>query len=132
MKQKLDSISIKEIDIPLKDVSEEQRISGGPRTGSVQLAKFEGGTIGVWEMTPGVMRDVEVEEIFTVLVGDGTVEFEDGRSLSLVQGDIVRLRAGQRTIWTVTKALRKLYFSFSTPATASSTSALPLFSSLLQ
>src|SRR3954467_13616418 len=90
-----------EIDIPLQDVSLEQRVFGAPRTGSVQLEKLGGTTVGVWEMTPGVMRDVEVDEILTVLSGAATVEFRDGGKITLEPGAVARLHAGQHTVWTV-------------------------------
>ena len=70
-----------------------------------------GATIGVWEMTPGKMSDTEVDEIFVVLSGAGTVQFESGIFMSLAPGDIVRLEAGQHTVWTVTDALRKVYLA---------------------
>ena len=102
-------LAAREIDIPLKDVSAEQRISGSPKTGSVQIEKFGGTVVGVWEMTPGVMRDVEVDEILTVLSGSAVVEFQDGSKITLEPGNVARLHAGQQTVWTVTETLRKVY-----------------------
>jgi uncharacterized protein len=90
-------------------VPAEQRISGTPKTGSVQIEKFGGTVVGVWEMTPGVMRDVEVDEILTVLSGAATVEFQDGKTITLEPGTVARLHAGQQTVWTVTQTLRKVY-----------------------
>ncbi|TXH35595.1 MAG: DUF861 domain-containing protein [Rhodospirillaceae bacterium] len=127
MLEQWDKVAISAINIPLQDVSEEQRVEGTPRTGAVHLVTFEGGTIGVWEMTHGVMRDTEVEEIFTVLAGKASIEFEDGKVIDIAVGDIVRLHAGQRTIWRVTETLRKLYFSFSSPKIALSFPTLPFF-----
>jgi uncharacterized cupin superfamily protein len=97
--------------LPLADVPEAQRIAGTPRTGAAKLGEFGGVTLGVWEMTPGTMRDVEIDEVFVVLHGAGTVEFSDGTITSLEPGDVLRLHAGQRTIWTVTQALRKVYLA---------------------
>ena len=46
-------------------------------------------------MTPGVMRDVEAEELFVVLSGAATVEFDDDSpALTLGAGDVVRLAKG--------------------------------------
>jgi uncharacterized cupin superfamily protein len=98
-----------EIDIPLQDVPTAQRVEGAPRTGSVQFGKFGEAVVGVWEMTPGVMRDVEMDEILTVLSGAATVEFQDRGRITLEPGTIARLQAGQHTIWTVTETLRKVY-----------------------
>ena len=65
--------------------------------------------VGTWEMAPGVDHDTEVDEVFVVLAGRGTVEFEDGEVVTLAPGVAVRLRAGERTTWTVTETLRKVY-----------------------
>ena len=99
------------LELPLVDVPETQRIAGTPRTGAAKLGEFGGLSLGVWEMTPGTMRDVEIDEVFIVLRGAGTVAFEDGSTMTLEPGDVVRLHAGQRTVWTVTQALRKVYLS---------------------
>jgi uncharacterized cupin superfamily protein len=102
-------LAARELEIPLQDVPAEQRVSGAPRTGSVPLEKAGGTVVGVWEMTPGVMRDVEVDEILTVLSGAATVEFQDGGRITLEPGAVARLHAGQHTIWSVTETLRKVY-----------------------
>ena len=65
--------------------------------------------VGLWGMEPGVDHDTEVDEVFVILAGRGTVEFEDGEVVTLAPGVAVRLRAGERTTWTVTEALRKVY-----------------------
>jgi uncharacterized protein len=65
--------------------------------------------IGIWEMAPGTEEDTETDEVFVVLAGRGTVAFEDGEVVELAPGVAVRLRAGERTTWTVTEALRKVY-----------------------
>jgi uncharacterized cupin superfamily protein len=102
-------LAAREIEIPLSDVPAEQRVSGAPKTGSVQIEKFGGTMVGVWEMTPGTMRDVEVDEILTVLSGAAVVEFQDGSTITLEPGTVARLHAGQHTVWTVTETLRKVY-----------------------
>jgi hypothetical protein len=66
--------------------------------------------VGVWEMTRGVMRDVEADELFLVISGAAVVEFTDGTApLRLKPGDVVRLAEGTETVWTVTETLRKIY-----------------------
>ena len=67
--------------------------------------------IGVWEMTPGAMTDVEVDEVFVVLSGAATVEFDRARAAAhrARAGSVVRLTAGMRTTWTVHETLRKVY-----------------------
>ena len=99
------------LDLPLEDVPEAQRIAGTPRTGAAKLGDFGGVGLGVWEMTPGTMRDVEIDEVFVVLHGAAVVDFEDGARIVLESGDVVRLHAGQRTVWTVTATLRKVYLA---------------------
>jgi hypothetical protein len=99
------------LQLALNDVPAAQRIKGSPRTGAKSLGQFGGVNIGVWEMTPGAMSDTEVDEIFVVLHGTGTVEFKDRGPMHLTAGDIVRLYAGQQTVWTVTDTLRKVYLS---------------------
>lgn len=93
-------------------VAADQVVDGKPRTGVASLGSFGGLEVGVWEMTPGTMRDVESEEVFVVLSGSARVEFDDGTApLSLGAGDVVRLAAGARTVWTVTETLRKVYLT---------------------
>jgi uncharacterized protein len=71
----------------------------------------EGGgwEVGLWEAGPGTDTDTEIEEVFLVLSGAGTVTFEDGSAIALRPGVLVRLRAGDRTRWEITERLRKLY-----------------------
>lgn len=99
------------LQLPLRDVPVAQRIAGSPRTGAASLGRFGGVNVGVWEMTPGTMSDTEVDEIFVVLHGAATVEFSDRASMKLAPGDVVRLYAGQQTVWNVTETLRKVYIS---------------------
>ncbi|MGR2752021.1 cupin domain-containing protein [Agromyces arachidis] len=104
--------------LPLKHepVPAEQVVAGAPTTGYAALeegAAGEPGEIGVWEMTPGAMRDEEVAEVFLVIAGAATVEFVEPAlpPIELLPGSIVRLDAGMRTTWTVTETLRKLFIA---------------------
>jgi uncharacterized protein len=93
-------------------VPADQSLGGEPHTGTAELGRFGGLEVGVWEMTPGVMRDVEAEEVFVVLSGAATVGFEDGSpALTLGAGDVVRLAKDTKTVWTVTETLRKVYLT---------------------
>ena len=65
--------------------------------------------VGLWEAGPGVDTDTEVDEVFLVLAGAGTVTFADGSAIALRPGVLVLLRAGDRTTWEITARLRKLY-----------------------
>lgn len=92
-------------------VQPDQVVAGAPATGHLVLDESGGREIGVWEMTPGAMRDTEADEVFVVLFGAATVEFEHpiADPVILAPGSVVRLEAGTRTIWTVRQTLRKLY-----------------------
>ena len=85
-------------------------VEGDPYAGSRALAAVAGAEVGVWEMTPGTATDVEVDEVFVVLSGSGTVSFDDdGEQVELGPGSVVRLRAGERTTWVVHETIRKIY-----------------------
>ena len=94
-------------------VEAEQVVSGSPTTGHLVLDDDGERTVGVWEMTVGAMRDVEADEVFVVLTGAATVEFEHPHAspIVLAPGAVVRLESGMRTIWTVRQTLRKVYVS---------------------
>ena len=93
-------------------VASDQVVDGHPHTGLATLGRFGDLEVGVWEMTPGVMRDVEADEVFVVIAGAAIVEFADGTApLTLKPGDVVRLAKGAETIWTVTETLRKVYLA---------------------
>jgi uncharacterized cupin superfamily protein len=87
----------------------DQVVSGSPTTGSLVLDERDGREIGVWEMTPGVATDVEVDEVFVVLSGSATVEGVGEEPIELWPGSTVSLTAGTRTTWTVRETLRKIY-----------------------
>ncbi|MGH3580103.1 MAG: cupin domain-containing protein [Mycobacterium sp.] len=100
------------IELDHETVPADQSVGGVPTTGAIALDEFGGLEVGVWEMTPGVMTDVEADEVFVVLAGSATVEFGDGAPmLHIARGDVVRLAAGAETVWTVTETLRKVYLT---------------------
>ena len=97
-------------------VPAEHVVAGAPTTAYHPLDESGAGEIGVWEMSVGAMRDVEVDEVFVVLAGAATVEFEHvpstgrpGDPIVLAPGAVVRLEAGMKTIWTVREPLRKVF-----------------------
>ena len=65
--------------------------------------------VGLWEAGPGTDTDVEVDEVFLVLSGAGSVTFDDASAIDLRPGVLIRLRAGDRTRWEITERMRKLY-----------------------
>lgn len=92
-------------------VEADALISGTPTTGYTELGTtVDGAEVGVWEITPGVVSDIEEEEIFVVLSGHATVAFENGQEpIEVRAGSVVRLAAGMATTWTVHETLRKVY-----------------------
>ena len=84
-------------------------VAGAPTAAVLALDTVGDAEVGRCEMTAGTARDTEVDEVFVVLSGSGHVTFEDGERIDLAPGVAVRLTAGERTVWTVTEALRKVW-----------------------
>jgi uncharacterized cupin superfamily protein len=104
------AVSASAVVLDHEPVPDDQSVSGTPTTAGTAVGAFAGLEVGVWEMTPGVMRDVEADEVFVVVSGSATVEFaDDSPTLHLGPGDVVQLAAGAETVWTVTETLRKVY-----------------------
>lgn len=89
----------------------QQVLAGQPIAAMAEFDLWPDVSIGLWEMTPGQVTDVESDEVFVVLSGRGTLDFDDGAPIALEPGALVRLRAGDHTTWTVTEPLRKLFIS---------------------
>jgi uncharacterized cupin superfamily protein len=93
-------------------VAADQVIDGAPTTAFAAVTSLGDLEVGVWEMTAGVMRDVESDEVFVVISGRATVSFDDDdRVLELAAGSVARLVAGERTVWRVTETIRKVYIT---------------------
>ena len=90
--------------LPVTDV-----LDGSPTAAVSTLDTLSGVTVGLWEMAEGTARDTEVDEVFVVVSGRGTVTFEDGERIDLGPGVAVRLTAGEHTVWTVTERVRKVW-----------------------
>lgn len=86
-------------------------LAGSPTAGATVLRAGARVEVGVWEITAGTVTDTETDEVFVVLSGRGTVELEDGSSIALRAGTVVRLVAGDRTRWVVEETLRKVYLT---------------------
>lgn len=95
--------------VDLHPVEPTEVLEGHPLVGSTTLAEARGVEVGLWEITPGTVVDIEVDEVFVVLSGRGRVMFEDSSYLTLAPGSIVQLRSGDRTTWTIEETLRKVY-----------------------
>lgn len=84
-------------------------LEGSPRTAELGFSAVGGSEIGIWEITPGTVKDVEKDEAFVVLSGDGSITFEGGEVVELGPGSLVRLEAGEATVWEIRSTLRKVY-----------------------
>ncbi|MFC4508089.1 MULTISPECIES: cupin domain-containing protein [Streptomyces] len=102
-------VNLHEAELDPLPLEENDILAGRPAAAVKALGEFSGTEFGVWSLTSGTVRDVEVDEVFVVLEGDATVRFETGESIELTPGVFVRLHAGERTEWEVRSLLRKLY-----------------------
>lgn len=92
-------------------VPPENVVDGEPMVGEVELGEVAGATVGVWEHTPGTSTDIEVDELSVVISGRARIDFVEPErpSIEIGPGDVFRLEAGMKTLWTVTETLRKVY-----------------------
>lgn len=113
----IDALSLGLADLPLEPTDIEL---GEPRAALAELLDTPELAVGVWELSAGVVRDTEVDEIFIVLSGEATVELDGSPAvLHLSAGTVGRLAAGTRSRWTVTETLRKVYITAAIPSEAS-------------
>ena len=86
-------------------------LEGTPEVSELVLATSQDGRVvrGVWQITPGVVRDVEADELFVIVSGRATVEVEGGATLELESGVVGVLRAGDRAVWRIQETLRKVF-----------------------
>lgn len=90
------------------------RNASGEVTTAVAAVATEGDMeIGVWEHSVGTSTDVEVEEVFVVISGAGTVTCDQGGRIDLAPGVVGMLPSGARTTWTITEPLRKVWITLS-------------------
>ncbi|MEV4668596.1 MULTISPECIES: cupin domain-containing protein [unclassified Microbacterium] len=89
----------------------DEVVLGQPTTATRALAALGEIEVGIWEMTPGTASDIEVDEVFVVLAGHARIDFVEPplTAIEVGPGSIVYLTEGQRTVWTVTETLRKVY-----------------------
>jgi uncharacterized cupin superfamily protein len=91
------------------DLEPDEVVSGTPTTAELTVTTVGDAEVGIWEITPGTVRDVEKDEAFVVLDGDATIRFAGGESVELGPGSLVRLHAGEQTEWEIRSTLRKVY-----------------------
>jgi uncharacterized cupin superfamily protein len=105
------ALAVADVALAPQPLPDEQILAGSPEVSAKELWRSPDGTVssGIWEHTPGVSTDVEADEVFVVVSGHATIAFEDDRLVEARAGDVVELRAGERTVWTVHETLRKVY-----------------------
>lgn len=91
------------------DLDPAEVVEGTPETSELAVTTIGGVDVGIWQITPGTVTDVEKDEAFVVLSGHGTITFADGEVVELEPGSLVRLHAGESTVWTIHSTLRKVY-----------------------
>lgn len=108
------------VEVALEAVQADETVSGEPRQGVAVLGSLGDIEAGIWELREGVVTDTEVDELFTVLSGEATIEFltadgevdaSAGEPVTVSAGDVMRLVAGSRTRWTVADHIRKVYLT---------------------
>jgi uncharacterized protein len=86
-------------------------VDGSPTTAEAGFTTIGGVEIGIWEITPGTVRDTEKDEAFVVLSGSAAITFESGEVVQVGPGSLVRLDAGEKTVWEIHSTLRKVYIA---------------------
>lgn len=89
----------------------EQNVSGDVTTAVSAEATWGDMEVGVWEHSVGTSTDVEIEEVFVVIEGKGTVTCDQGGRIDLAPGVVGLLPAGAQTTWTISKPLRKVWIT---------------------
>ena len=64
---------------------------------------------GIWEMTPGTLRDVPGPETVVILNGRATVTADSGESMTIGPGDVCVVHAGHTATWEVHATVRKFF-----------------------
>ena len=65
---------------------------------------------GIWQMTPGVLPDVQGPETVVVLSGSAIVRIHpEERDYELSAGDVFVIDAGETATWTVLETVRKFF-----------------------
>lgn len=108
-RSRLLAVDARSMDLEHLELDPADVIDGIPKTSLSALVSAGDVEIGIWEITSGIVTDIESDEVFVVLGGRGLVEFDDGTALQLSTGSVVRLYAGDRTTWTIDETLRKVY-----------------------
>jgi uncharacterized cupin superfamily protein len=102
---------VAELELEPAPLDPETIVEGTPEVSELVLDTSPDGRVtrGVWQITPGVVADVEADEVFVVVSGRATVEVEGGPTLELEPGVVGVLQAGDRAVWRIHETLRKVF-----------------------
>lgn len=97
-------------EVPLDPVIQKV-LDGDPKIRHLIIDKSPDGKVerGLWQLSTGTITDEEYDEMFVIIKGRATVEFEDGPTIEIGPGDVGLLQDGARTIWRVHETIRKAY-----------------------
>lgn len=115
-------VAVQVVELVHEPIAAHQRLidAQAATTGYVELGTLGDCSIGLWEMSAGTMTDIEDDEYFVVLAGQGTVQVLEANGFAaqtqqLAAGSLVHLHTGMQTVWHVEQPLRKMYV---TPTTS--------------
>ena len=94
------------------DVDPVRLLEGNPKASSTVLWGSSSDRVqgGIWELTEGILDDVEADELVYVVHGRATLFFPDtGESLELTEGDVAVLSPGRKSQWRVHERLRMVF-----------------------
>jgi uncharacterized cupin superfamily protein len=102
---------VSELELEPAPLDPDTVLASSPEVSELVLDTSPDGRVtrGVWQITPGVVVDVEADELFVVVAGRATVAVEGGPTLELEPGVAGVLRAGDRAVWTIHETLRKVF-----------------------
>ncbi|MEO9326376.1 cupin domain-containing protein [Gordonia aurantiaca] len=93
------------------ELTERERTD--PETGTISARALwtDGGqTHGIWQMTPGVLRDVQGPESVAIVAGRARVTVHPSEEVyEIGAGDTFILDAGETATWQVLETVRKFY-----------------------
>jgi uncharacterized protein len=110
-------LSVDTLELEPGDLDPATIVEGSPEVSERLVWESPDGRIsrGVWQITPGVVTDVEADELFVVISGRATIEIRGGPTLDVGPGDVCVLQEGAETVWHVHETLRKVFQITSEP-----------------
>lgn len=103
---------VQDVAIPLAPLPASDVVQGEPAAAAVELTRVGDVAVGVWQMTAGIARDTEADEVFLVLGGRAEIVFVDSdERIEVGVGDLVTLHEGERTEWIVHEAITKVWIA---------------------